>query len=250
MSFAIAPAGEPGAVVIVLKDLGSVDVVQVDAAGATRPIALPSGTQAGAHITVAAGPAGTFIAADGKLLRVDADHVARAVTGVRVADHRRAVGLAPDGSIWLTGDAPVDPVVRLNPGSPLGRFAALASLFKERAFLSTEGVAVAASNDAWVAVSGEGSPARERLLRYSPSGAVSELVLGTPPAASATVLTGGNADLQAGALARGVRTRLRVRVRCTAACSVRVAARDGFGARGTRIYAQRTVRLLHAGRGS
>ena len=141
----------------------------------------------------------------------------------------------------------MDPVVRLNPGSPPARFAALESLFKERAFLTTEGIAVAASNDAWVAVSGAGSPARERLLRYSPSGAVGELVLGTPPTASATVLAGASADVQAGALARGVPTSLRVRVRCTAACSVRVAARDGFGARGTRIYAQRTVRLLHAG---
>ena len=247
VSFAIAPAGESGAVVIVLKDLGSLDVVHVDADGATRPIRLPAGTGGAGNTNVASGPTGTFIAADGKLLRVDADLVARAVAGVRTADHRRAVGLAPDGSIWLTPDAPLDPVVRFNPGAPAARFAALGSLFKERAFVSTEGIAVAASNDAWVAVSGAGSPARERLLRYSPAGAVSELVLGSPPAASATVLTGGSADLQAGALARGLRTRLRVRIRCTAACSVRVAARDGFGARGTKIYAQRTVRLQRAG---
>jgi hypothetical protein len=231
-------------VVELLSSVGTLAARQIDAAGASVPITLPANTSGNGTTSVATGAAGTFIATDGDLLRVDADHVARKVPDLSPGDGRRPLALGQDGSIWLADDLGIERVV---PGAPPRLFASPLKLFKEPAGFKPAGLAVATSNNAWLAVSQDGAPKRERLLRFSPSGQVSELVLGTPPSASATVLSGTDGDLQAGALARGVRTSLKVRVRCSAACSVRVAARDGYASSGQLIYARKTATLARAG---
>jgi len=248
--YGIAAAATPGAVVVLLiageyEEGDALTAVHVDAGAVAAPIALPKASNLG-ESSIASGPAGTFISAAGSLLKVDGDRVARRVPGVRTArdDLRRAVGLGLDGSIWLTGGI----ITRLMPGSALARFPI--EDLEDGVFEGDEGITVATSNDAWVAKSGipllAGPAKRERLLRYSPSGQVSELVLGMPPRASATVLSGVDAGFEADKLARGVRRTLRVRVRCSAACAVRVAVVDEPAKPGT-FYARRTVRLGSAG---
>lgn len=244
--FAIAPYGTSGSVVAILGGPVSVEAVRVNPDGSTAPITLPAGARPSAYISAVSGPAGTFLALDDRLLRVGDDLVARVVSGAKVADAPRSVALGGDGSTWLTGDAIVDPVVRFAPDFSRSDFAPL-SRTKDPGVLGSAGIAVDPAGRAWVAVSSIGAGTRERLVRYAPDGGVADLLLGTPPRATVSVLSGTSASAEAEKLARAKRRTLAVRVRCSAACTVTTAVRDGYGSRTNHVYARRTVHLTKAG---
>jgi hypothetical protein len=245
-SYAIAPSTlSPGAV-IVLRDGPGIDaepgegalrVDQIRADGVVQPIKLPN--ESGGIPTIASGAAGTYIGLGRALLRVDPDLVARPVGGLGVPRYvvDGGIGLGGDGSIWIAAD-PDGPVVRLAPGVAPARI--------DTGIAEYGGIAVASSNDAWIAEYPASGFRRERLVRVTPTGQVLEHLIGVPPTATATALSGRNANIEAGKLVVGRRDRLRVRVRCSGPCTVRVivTARVQPGAS---EYTGKTVRLTRAG---
>lgn len=246
VTYALGPAATPGAVVLLADSLTSVRASEIAASGAVTPITLPKDADLGPHATVVTGPAGTFIAANGELLRVDADHVARKVSGRAVADAPHPLAAGADGSLWLGAD-PSRATLRIGPDAKLTRLTPFTAAFREPATTGLGGIAVTTAGDAWLTVHQQGAPTRERVIRLRPSGRIEELDLGHPPSGSGTALGSGYADVQAGKLARGRIRTLRVKLRCSARCGIRAAVRDGFGVADDRVYATATVSMARAG---
>jgi hypothetical protein len=238
----VASTLSPGAV-IVLRDGQTEDyesifrAEQIRPDGSVQPIKLPART--GGIPAIASGAGGTYIGLAETLLHVDADLVARAVPDVPplLFGVERGLGAAGDGSVWIAADTE-KPVVRLAPG--------LAPLRIATGMREYGGIALATSNDAWLAEFPSSGWRREALVRVTAAGKVFEHVVGSPPTATATVLSPGGADAQAGALVVGKRDLLRIRVRCSAACSVRLTV-TARAQRGESEYGGRTVRFAAAG---